>query len=81
MQSGKLNVALKALQLLVVLLPMNKARHLQRLLQFMCLSVENNICPVAELNSREGVCVMFMNVIVPQCQQLDKVLLVGLLFN
>lgn len=75
MQSGKLNVALKALQLLVVLLPMNKARHLQILLQFMCLSVENNICPVAELNSREGVCVMFMNVIVPQCQQLDKVIL------
>lgn len=71
--SGKYDDALRALQLLVVLLPMNKARHLQKLLQFMFLSVENNILPVEDLNSREGVCGMFMDVIIPECQQLDKV--------
>lgn len=76
LQVEKYDIALRALQLLIILLPMNKAQHLQKLLQFMYLSIENDIQPVPDLNSRQGVCVKFMKFIVPECQQLDQVLFV-----
>ena len=73
LQSGKYTECLRALQLLVVLLPMNKSQHLHKLLQFMCLSVDNNIQPIAGVDSREGVCAVFMDAILPECEQMDKV--------
>lgn len=73
LQNGKYTECLRVLQLLVVLLPLSKSQHLQKLLQFMCLSVDNNIQPVAGVDSREGVCSVFMNAILPECDQLDKV--------
>lgn len=73
LQCCKYTECLKALQLLVVLLPMNKSQHLQKLLQFMCLSVDNNIQPMEGVDSREGVCAVFMDAILPECEQLDKV--------
>ena len=76
LQSGKYTECLRALQLLVVLLPLNKSQHLQKLLQFMCLSVDNNIQPMAGVDSREGVCAVFMDAILPECEQLDKVCMI-----
>ena len=73
LQNGKYTECLRALQLLVVLLPLDKSQHLQKLLQFMCLSVDNNIQPMAGVDSREGVCAVFMDAILPECEQLDKV--------
>ena len=73
LQNGKYTECLRALQLLVVLLPMNKSQHLHKLLQFMCLSVDNNIQPAPGVDSREGVCAVFMDAILPECEQLDKV--------
>lgn len=73
LQGDKYTECLRALQLLVVLLPMNKSQHLHKLLQFMCLSVDNNIQPVVGVDSREGVCTVFMDAILPECEQMDKV--------
>lgn len=73
LQNDKYTECLRALQLLVALLPLNKSQHLHKLLQFMCLSVDNNIQPMAAVDSREGVCAVFMDAILPECEQLDKV--------